>query len=125
MTRYTNIGRKRTFLQAGFDDNDEPNTIQDAIIETQAVATPAQKKRKRSKKKSKSNEAGIESESKDVDASAEASKSEKPVKNKAKKPKGKRPKGVFQSHSTSAPTSQTRQVSLLGELPQSSGDGNE
>src|SRR5579863_7483473 len=71
MTRYTNVGRKRTYLQASFDPNDDQITSNvastssprapDATHES-IVDTPAEPKRKRPRKSKESSEEKVTAE---------------------------------------------------------------
>ena len=55
MTRYTNFGRKRTYVQAGFDNDPQPQSapektvsaVQDAGTSGEGASEPEKKKRKR------------------------------------------------------------------------------
>ena len=68
MTRYTNIGFKRTYVQAGFDEPiKQPKSPEVPILENvkpddaaAAAAEPAKKKRKRNRKKKQTTDAGGE-----------------------------------------------------------------
>ena len=55
MTRYTNFGRKRTYVEAGFDNDPKPepapektvSAVQDAAPSGEGASEPEKKKRKR------------------------------------------------------------------------------
>ena len=62
MTRYTDVGRKRTYLEAGFsNDNDDvaSETVEDVTSRPADASEKPKKKRKRSKGAKKSGSEGV------------------------------------------------------------------